>query len=98
MHNLRILRNAAFKKQRGLCWWCKEPMIRGGDPRDERALTGEHLIRRVDGGKTRPGNIVAACRKCNNERHVDRDREQAKGSSTYTCGDDRAYSPFEILF
>lgn len=72
-------------------------MIRGGNPSDERALTGEHLVRITDGGKTKPGNVVAACRKCNNERHVFEDREASKVPTTYTCGDDSVRSPFEVL-
>jgi hypothetical protein len=37
-----------------------------GDP---LRLTADHLIPLHAGGETRPGNIVAACRKGNGSRH-----------------------------
>lgn len=37
---------------------------------DPRVCTADHLIIRSDGGRTTEDNIVAACRECNNRRHV----------------------------
>lgn len=62
-----------FYKQKGLCYWCKLPMVLGGI--GDRSATREHLIPRAHGGKSfvkrgrkRVRNIVAACRKCNGVR------------------------------
>jgi 5-methylcytosine-specific restriction endonuclease McrA len=62
---------------------------------DPRYLTGDHLVAKHAGGKTVAGNIVAACRKCNNERHpeLNKTREQRRLSS----GEDVLRSPFEVL-
>lgn len=58
---LRSLRRIACRQQGGLCFYCCRPM--GKD------VTAEHLQARCDGGKDRKGNIVAAHRLCNQERH-----------------------------
>lgn len=65
---LQRLRDSAFRRQRGFCWWCNKPMSQGIENIPD-ACSGDHLIRRVDGGRTEEGNIVAACRKCNSSRH-----------------------------
>ena len=65
------------------------------DPADPRLATADHLVPRYAGGKTRAGNIVAACRKCNNERNTETNR--SKGGVYYTAGDDTPHSPFAIL-
>ena len=73
--DLATLRAQAYKKQGGLCWWCGKEMIwhSGGElPKpwnNPRVCTAEHLIRKVDGGRTTASNIVAACAWCNNRRH-----------------------------
>jgi 5-methylcytosine-specific restriction endonuclease McrA len=66
---LRRLRNSAFIVQRGLCYWCEQPMKPHANMHDPRLLTGDHIIRLADGGRTVHGNVVAACRRCNNGRH-----------------------------
>lgn len=68
---LRTLRQRAIYKQKGACYWCSEPMSIGAPDSDPKQATGDHLIPLHAGGQTVPGNIVAACRKCNNERHPD---------------------------
>jgi hypothetical protein len=64
---LQQLREQAFKRQGGTCYWCDSPML---DPLSDhpRACTAEHLQPRSRGGRDQPHNIVAACFCCNNER------------------------------
>jgi 5-methylcytosine-specific restriction endonuclease McrA len=57
--------------------------------------TADHLIALHAGGKTAAGNIVAACRVCNNGRHPELNRTRAPRS--LTIGDDQLRSPFEVL-
>lgn len=63
-----------YYKQRGLCYWCRGPMILDGG-NDARNATREHLIPRSHGGTNwmkvrgrKVCNVVAACKKCNNGR------------------------------
>ena len=74
-------RLAAFKRQQGLCHYCKAPMwlkdpagfsSRHGITERQASrfqCTGEHLQARQDGGSDKADNIVAACRFCNMTRH-----------------------------
>lgn len=65
------LRDAAFKRQKGLCHWCKTPMLntkRARRARSPMACTLEHLIPRHIGGPNTEDNTVAACLQCNEER------------------------------
>lgn len=62
-----------FYKQKGLCFWCKSPMVLGSG--GDRQATREHLVPRSHGGKEfvkkagrHQRNIVAACQKCNQAR------------------------------
>lgn len=59
------LRDAAYQKQGGLCYYCKQPMVYG-DPDSPFACTAEHLISYSNGGRATEDNIVAAHRRCNN--------------------------------
>lgn len=92
---LRILRARAFRKQRGLCYWCKQQMIENAPDCEQRQLTADHLIPIHNGGKTVPGNIVAACRQCNNGRHPE--MMAMGGGLVAVAGDDAPRSPFERL-
>lgn len=67
-----------------------------GAPHNPRMATADHVVRACDGGRIERGNIVAACAKCNNERHVDDDREQARDRTLRTTGD-VFRSPFQCL-
>jgi len=89
---LRSLRAAAYRTQNGLCYWCGRPMA-AGVPEDE--LTADHLVPLHDGGKTRAGNIVAACRECNNLRHPELNK--TKEPRSLRIGEDRPSSPFDVL-
>lgn len=57
--------------------------------------TGDHLIPMHNGGKTKHGNIVAACAKCNNGRHPE--LNSMGGGLVASAGDPRQISPFAIL-
>lgn len=92
---LRILRERAFRAQDGLCYWCKQPMNKDAPDSDPRQLTGDHLEPMHNGGATVPGNIVAACRECNNTRHPE--LASMGGGLVGQFGEDVPRSPFEIL-
>ncbi|MDT4861825.1 hypothetical protein FQZ97_964450 [compost metagenome] len=75
-------RAQAFKVQGGRCFYCHLPMWQA-NPEEFAArhgltikqvarlqCTGEHLVAHKDGGAARSGNIVAACRFCNQARHA----------------------------
>ena len=66
---LKQMREEAFARQGGACYWCDEPMLMIADQSDPRLCTAEHVVRQVEGGPTSRWNIVAACRECNNSRH-----------------------------
>jgi len=66
----RHLRWLLFGQQEGRCFYCGEPMTLSFSARDMawgNAATIEHLHRKVDGGKD-AGNLVLACRLCNQRR------------------------------
>lgn len=79
---LRFLRQQAFVRQNGKCWYCAAPMWeRESVPPfgtctfkavQRLRCTAEHLVARRDGGPTHPTNIVAACAHCNRTRHKQR--------------------------
>lgn len=93
--SLLHLRWRAYNAQRGLCYWCKQPMKldAGNDP---LTLTADHLVPIYAGGKTEPGNIVAACRKCNSSRQEEANMPKREEAVT-RAGDDTPRSPFAIL-
>lgn len=92
---LRYLRARAARSQRFLCHWCHLPMQTDVPETHPRLLTGDHLIPLYRGGKTIAGNIVAACRECNNLRHPE--LTSMGGGIVATAGDDSLRSPFEML-
>lgn len=92
-HHLKILRTRAYHAQGGRCWWCSEVMCtEAGCPRQ---CTAEHVEPVCVGGRTRPGNIVAACAKCNNERNPENSR--GCGGLVATTGETVTHSPFAVL-
>ena len=94
-YSLRALRRRAFTRQKGLCFWCGVAMT--FDLKDPRCLSADHYpIPQHLGGKTEPGNIVAACRTCNSERHPELDKPRDE-NCTWSAGDDLPASPFECL-
>lgn len=65
----RNTRKRLFKEQKGLCFYCQEPMLlRYGSLRPTSA-TLDHIIPLSKGGVIGATlNTVAACKKCNEER------------------------------
>ncbi|NMA96770.1 MAG: HNH endonuclease [Phyllobacteriaceae bacterium] len=70
------IRDAAFEKQKGHCWYCNQPMLSSSNPalpitrRNRRWLcTAEHLKPKSEGGLDTPDNIRAVCLFCNSTRH-----------------------------
>lgn len=65
-----------YVRQKGLCYWCKQPMHLGAD--NSAAMpTRDHIIPRSRGGsnfmrigksKRKKCNVVAACKGCNTKR------------------------------
>lgn len=51
------------------CHWCGAGFSR--EPRSLRYKTREHLVPRSLGGTLQDGNLVAACRACNQKRGTD---------------------------
>lgn len=49
------------KVNQGICYYCG-----GHFPPEE--ITMDHIVPIVRGGKSTKGNIVSACKKCNNEK------------------------------
>jgi 5-methylcytosine-specific restriction endonuclease McrA len=93
---LHELRRRAYHAQKGLCYWCKQPMRFKGPQNHPQALTADHLVPRYAGGVTKPGNIVAACYKCNSERQVETNLPR-KDEAVWRAGDDTPVSPFAKL-
>lgn len=78
---LAKLRQQAFIRQGGRCFYCDSPMC-AGDPEQfakrydcsvqfarHLLCTAEHLSAKRDGGEDIVENIVAACMFCNRTRH-----------------------------
>lgn len=49
-----------LKTQKGLCWWCEKPL---GDD-----WQVDHRVALINGGKNNAGNIVCACKACNQSK------------------------------
>ena len=79
--NIKEIRNRKMRTQKGLCYYCEQPMWTGcvdefcvslNIPRKKASLfqcTAEHLLANQNGGLVSENNIVAACRYCNATRH-----------------------------
>jgi hypothetical protein len=95
----RRLARKAFHRQHGLCFWCKRLMMLGSHGGngvcEPLTMTADHVRPVWDGGRTLPGNVVAACYECNQDRG--RVTNRTKRGSKLTIGDDTPTSPFEIL-
>ena len=49
------------KIQKGVCYYCNRDVGR-------EQLTMDHMVPLSRGGKSKKGNIVAACKECNNQK------------------------------
>lgn len=65
--NAKGKRDKLWKKQRGLCHWCKRQMNKRPPP-DPLSCTLDHVVPYSKGGGGHFNNLVAACRQCNNGR------------------------------
>ncbi len=60
----RLLRQSQWWKRRisaGRCHYC-------GQQVGPRALTMDHIVPLIRGGRSRRGNVVPACKDCNNKK------------------------------
>ncbi len=60
----RDLRKSQWWKRRcskGVCYYCKTPVA-------PKELTMDHVVPISRGGKTTKGNVVPACKECNNKK------------------------------
>lgn len=68
------LRRQIAERHTWLCHWCSRPLNEdGGQASNELYATIEHLIQRSQGGTNDLDNLRLACRRCNNERHANKD-------------------------
>jgi 5-methylcytosine-specific restriction endonuclease McrA len=84
-------------RQEGKCYWCSVQMEGHQQPNHPRYPTGDHLIPLFAGGKTKHGNIVAACFRCNTSRNGPETNHRKQDAAPLRSGDDTPRSPFEIL-
>lgn len=49
------------KVQQGVCYYCNSKV-------GSNHLTMDHIVPLIRGGKSKKGNIVAACKECNNKK------------------------------
>ncbi len=49
------------KTQKGLCYYCRREV-------GPKQLTMDHVVPLSRGGKSKKGNIVCACKECNNKK------------------------------
>jgi len=64
---VKDMRHQKWLFQGGLCWWCKEPMLKEFGDRGEYASM-EHLVEAAKGGTFHWDNIRIAHAKCNHSR------------------------------
>lgn len=81
MSSLKKIRQSAFSRQKGKCYYCGFSMWQDSPEffaklhaltlKQARHFqcTAEHLVARQDGGKDTSSNIAAACIRCNQLRH-----------------------------
>ncbi len=59
--SLRVTHWWRNKLQKGVCYYCNREVGR-------KQLTMDHVVPVSRGGKSKKGNIVAACKECNNKK------------------------------
>ncbi len=63
-HKARELRQSQWWKRqlaKRLCYYCRKSF-------PPAALTMDHIVPLIRGGKTKKGNVVTACKECNNKK------------------------------
>lgn len=85
---IRYLRDIAFARQRGRCFYCGVAMVQPIEGvENPNMATADHLLPRVEGGADVECNIVAACRACNNMK-ADKDIQEFKAELIRRMEDD----------
>lgn len=93
---IKAKRRRVAEQQGWLCHWCGEPM--NEIVNDPLQVSLDHLIPKHNGGVTRPGEYVAAHRKCNDTRHPELNRRPAtEPALVATTGETATESPFSVL-
>ena len=80
----RALRKTAWwrrRVQKGVCAYC-------GKPVPPRELTMDHVVPMSRGGRSSKGNVVAACKECNNRKKLMTPAEQLLMKPLETPGED----------
>lgn len=93
---IRAKRRRAAEQQDWKCFWCGCMMCRvHGCPQQ---ATLDHIVPKHNGGTLRPGNFVAACHRCNSERHPEMNALKVSPSPVVaTTGEVQTESPFAKL-
>lgn len=93
---IKAKRLRAAARQEWKCFWCGCLMCRvHGCPQQ---LTIDHRIPKHNGGTLRAGNYVAACFKCNSERHPEMNQfPKSKSPIVASSGETKSESPFAKL-
>jgi 5-methylcytosine-specific restriction endonuclease McrA len=92
----KLKRLRAAEKQNWQCHWCGHMMCRVDGC--QHRVTLDHVVPRHNGGTLRPGNFVAACFKCNSERHPEVNRMKKRSTNLVaTTGEPPTESPFAVL-
>jgi len=63
-HKAREIRSSQWWKRRcakGVCYYCGKPVA-------PKELTMDHIVPVARGGRSTKGNLVAACKICNNKK------------------------------
>lgn len=70
---IKVLRRRLYRVQDGKCYYCNGPMT-FRDPYADSCCTIDHKVPRIRGGtisvRSYRDNVVAACRKCNQDKDV----------------------------
>lgn len=68
------LRRHLYNQQVGKCFYCNTQMAMAGDCNADNHCTVDHKVPRIRGGfisiRKYRDNVVAACRKCNNDKDI----------------------------
>lgn len=89
-------RRRIAEKQGWKCYWCGIPMCT--IPNCPLQVSLDEIKPRHNGGVARHGNYVAACRKCNSERHPELNRRKhSEPLLVATTGETETLSPFAVL-
>jgi len=92
----RTKRRRIAVKQGWKCYWCGFPMTLAHN--DDWQVSLDEIVPRHMGGVAKPGNVVAAHRKCNEARHPEMNKRKASDPSLVaTSGETSSGSPFDIL-